>query len=220
MPPGLELDHVFVCASAGKDDAAKLIRFGLQPGIERVHSGQGTANVCFFFDNAYLEVLWLHDEREICSPAVAPLCLQERIRWKESGACPFGIGFRQAADQGGPPEFAWEYDAPFLPPGTTIPILSPRSAAVEPLLFVLRPSAGPPSDYPAERSAPLQHRGERRRLAEVVIDLPSSNLSGVFSGLIQIRTGRRCGMTLRFEANASREEEVDFRPELPLSFEW
>jgi hypothetical protein len=218
MPPALELDHVFVCASAGKDDAAKLIRFGLQPGIQRILSGQGTGNVCFFFDNAYLEILWLHDEEEIRSPIVAPLCLRERIRWRESGACPFGIGFRQRGDQIETPEFAGEYAAPFLPPGATIPILTPRSAAVEPLVFLVRPSAGPPSQYPAERKVPLQHRGERRRLAEVVIDLPSSDLSREFGGLT-MRTGRSYGMTLRFESNASREA-VDFRPELPLSFEW
>ena len=224
MLEGLELDHVFVCASSGEEDTTKLIQFGVQPGIGRVHVGQGTANVCFFFDNAYLEVLWLHDEREIRSPVVALLCLWERVRWRQSGACPFGIGFRPAANQTDAPEPAWEYAAPYMPRGATIPILTPKSTPNEPLIFVLASSGGPPSDYPAERVPILEHRGRQRRLAGIQIDLPSSKLSGelrgiVARGLIQIRTGQSYRMTLRFEPSPS-SAEVDFGPELPLSLEW
>jgi hypothetical protein len=224
VPEELELDHVFVCAASGEADAAGLIRFGLQPGSRRVHAGQGTANVCFFFDNAYLEVLWLHDEREIRSPVVSPLRLWERVHWRESGACPFGIAFRQIADQDRPLEASWEYPAPFLAPGATIPILTPKDAASEPLVFVSRPSAGPPSAYPPELRQPMEYRGRRHRLAEVQVDLPESKLSRELSdmvdrGLIQIRTAAGYGMMLRFESETA-DVLVDFRPELPLSFAW
>jgi hypothetical protein len=48
-----------------------LVSFGLF-GIEGIHPGQGTANACFFFENAYLEVLWRHDDSELSSAVVRP----------------------------------------------------------------------------------------------------------------------------------------------------
>jgi hypothetical protein len=224
MPEELELDHVFVCADSGEAGAAGLIRSGFQPGIRRVHAGQGTANVCFFFDNAYLEVLWLRDEREIRSPVVSPLCLWERVRWRASGACPFGVAFRQTSNRVGTSESAWHYPAPFLPSGGTIPILTPKGTADEPLVFVLSSSAGPPSEYPPERRQPLEHHGRRHRVAEVRIDLPAHELSQELKGmmdrgLFRVGTGRGYEMRLRLESSTSGPD-VDFRPELPLSFTW
>lgn len=36
----IELDHVFVCASAGAPEAEELIHFGLYEGLPNVHPGQ------------------------------------------------------------------------------------------------------------------------------------------------------------------------------------
>jgi len=36
------------------------------------HQGQGTANACAFFDNAYLELLWRHDDDDLQSEVVRP----------------------------------------------------------------------------------------------------------------------------------------------------
>ena len=88
-----ELDHVFICAPSGRSDVEAFASFGLVP-LEGIHPGQGTANACFFFENAYLEILWRHDDRELTSAAVQPTGLWERVRWKETGACPFGIAVR------------------------------------------------------------------------------------------------------------------------------
>ena len=51
-------------------------------------------NACAFFDNAYLELLWRHDDDELQSDVVRPLGLWERVRWEDTGASPFGIAFR------------------------------------------------------------------------------------------------------------------------------
>lgn len=56
-----ELDHVFIWTAAGAPEADLLRDFGLTEGPPNVHPGQGTANRRFFFHNAMLELLWVHD---------------------------------------------------------------------------------------------------------------------------------------------------------------
>src|SRR5438093_13075122 len=94
LEPELELDHVFVCAPRAHEDFALLRGAGLCCGLNRIHNGQGTANANFYFDNAYLELLWLHDALEVRSAIVAPLALWERLTSAVTGACPFGVAFR------------------------------------------------------------------------------------------------------------------------------
>src|SRR5260221_1639892 len=63
-PATVELDHIFICTSVGAPEAARLAALGLTEGGGNSHTGQGTANRRFFFHNAYLELLWVHDAAE------------------------------------------------------------------------------------------------------------------------------------------------------------
>jgi len=90
----LAVDHVFICVENPHAAERALADFGLQFGRRRIHQGQGTANACAFFDNAYLELLWRHDDDDLQSEVVRPLGLWERVRWRETGASPFGVAFR------------------------------------------------------------------------------------------------------------------------------
>src|SRR5262245_21644096 len=135
----LEIDHVFVCTDDAPEGERVLADFGLRFGRYAVHDGQGTANACACFDNAYLELLWRRDADELQSERVRPLGLWERIRWRHTGASPFGIGFR-ASDDAAALE-TWPYEAAYRP--EPIPIVTPRDAWHEPLLF-LAPSSGAP----------------------------------------------------------------------------
>jgi hypothetical protein len=56
-----ELDHVFICTTPGAPEAGLLKACGLTEGPGNVHPGQGGANRRFFFHNAMLELLWVHD---------------------------------------------------------------------------------------------------------------------------------------------------------------
>lgn len=90
----LELDHVFIGVDEAPVAERALADFGLQFGLRAIHGGQGTANVCAFFDNAYRELLSRHDDHELQSETVRPLALWERVHWGQTGASPFGIAFR------------------------------------------------------------------------------------------------------------------------------
>src|SRR5687767_5815944 len=90
-----ELDHVLFADSDASGVEEALADFGLKFTVRRVHEGQGTANVCAVFGNAFFEVLF-PDDAQPQSNLVGPLGLQERILWRETGACPFGVCFRGA----------------------------------------------------------------------------------------------------------------------------
>jgi hypothetical protein len=89
----LHLHHVYVLTSLGSPEAEDLLDAGLVEGTPNTHPGQGTANRRFFFESGFLELLWVHDEREARSPLSAPTRLWDR--WAERGraANPFGICF-------------------------------------------------------------------------------------------------------------------------------
>jgi hypothetical protein len=135
----LELDHVFISVDDALAAEQALADFGVQFGLRAVHRGQGTANVCAFFDNAYLELLSRHDDQELQSNPVRPLGLWERLRWRQTGASPFGNALRTGDFE--IPVNTWPYEATFLPPGSHIPIVTARNAWHEPLIFLIPPDA-------------------------------------------------------------------------------
>jgi hypothetical protein len=49
-----------------------LIELGLEEGPRNVHPGQGTSNRRFFFEQNFLEFLWVHNEAEAQSSVTAP----------------------------------------------------------------------------------------------------------------------------------------------------
>jgi hypothetical protein len=134
----MHLHHFFIATSDIAPLQAKLDSAGLKDGAGRVHPGQGTQNIRYFFDNAYLELLFAHDESELGSAAVKPTGLNERIAWTKTGACPFGFGlkpnFLSEMDLDLP---TWEYHAPFLPNGEFIPVIGTPFQYRDPFVFIL-----------------------------------------------------------------------------------
>jgi len=162
----LHVDHVFVCVE-DPDLAERLLSdVGIQFGRRGVHHGQGTANACAFFDNAYLELLWRHNDDELQSEVVRPVSLWERVRWRDTGACPFGVAVRPGNAE--LPVESWSYQAPFLPVGADIPVVTPQFSCREPLLFLSLVSQAPVT-LPLESRPPLEHCGQNRTLTNVTV---------------------------------------------------
>jgi hypothetical protein len=218
----LAVDHVFICVENPHAAERALADFGLQFGRRRVHQGQGTANACAFFDNAYLELLWRHDDDELQSEVVRPLGLWERVRWRETGASPFGVAFRPENRQ--VPIETWPYDAPFLAKGTNIPIVTPRFMWHEPLVFLSLTSQAPVT-LPSERQPPLEHRGEHRQLTRVTVcgpeaPRPSQGLSMLRDlGALGLKPAVERHIELEWDGATSGELH-DFRPIVPLVLRW
>ena len=94
-----ELDHITILTRVDAPEAALLenlgfVRFG---GVTQ-HEGMGTASTSFFFENAYLELLWAHDG-ELAQEkfSVVHYDLDARARWQDTLASPFGLMLRHSS---------------------------------------------------------------------------------------------------------------------------
>ncbi len=221
----LELDHLFICVQRDAPEAERLTQVGLREGRRRRHQGQGTANVCFFFRNAMLELIWVSDEEEARSPLVRPTRLWERWRWRETGSCPFGFCFRPMEVSGGSLPFStWDYTPPYLPEGLSIPIAANSERSHEPLLFISRPGKRPDA-YPDDQRPPMNHRIGCREVTSLHVTLPlrvspSPELRKVQDlGLISVWTGDEYCVEISCDGGQAHQE-ADLAPELPLHLRW
>lgn len=92
----LAVDRLFICASQKEISVSALQEIGLQCSHQVVkHLGQEIASTILFFENAYIELIWVDGEkiaeRQAKQPGIAPLT---RAHWQRTGASPFGIGLR------------------------------------------------------------------------------------------------------------------------------
>jgi hypothetical protein len=221
----LELDHVLICTAAGAPEADELVRFGLVEGAPNRHPGQGTANRRFFFDNAFLELLWVDDAAAAQSPLVAPTGLWERWSRRAGGASPLGVCFRPAA--GAPPERppfpAWEYRPPYLPAPLAIHMAADSADAAGPLLFYLA-FGRPARSADAAHRQPLDHGAGVRTIAAASFTSPGpiSPAARTIERLcpeVTFAQGAAPLVELTFDSpHAART--ADFRPRLPLVFRW
>jgi hypothetical protein len=223
----LELDHLFTFTSAGAPEVERLLKFGLSEGQANTHPGQGTACRRFFFHNAYLEFVWVHDQQEAASEWVRPLGFTERSQYQQTGASPFGIILRPAqgkADQVQLPFATWALRPPYLPEPLKLDVAENSADTTEPLLFYM--SFGNRADsYSVERRQPLEHAAGFKEITGLRTTLPGAQGSSK-----ALQATERIGLA-RFIAGPSHLAEVifdhkkhgktkDFRPELPLVFRW
>jgi hypothetical protein len=124
----MELSHILVFASPR--DVGVLAEFGLVENFRRAHPGQGTNNVCFCFDNAYLELLFVDDERAL--GGLTRTGLLERSRWPRSRASPFGIALRSADDL---PFATWDYRPAYLPKDMVVSVDQRSEDVEQPFIF-------------------------------------------------------------------------------------
>lgn len=219
-----ELDHIFICTSVGAPEAQQLVDFGLTEGAPNRHPGQGTANRRFFFENAFLELVWVEDIEEAQSELVRPTGLWKRWSQRDSGAVPFGMCLRPATGtQASLPFKAWDYRPPYLPPELSIQMLDQSSDATLPLLFFLAFGRRPDSVDDARRQL-MTHSSGVRTITRVSVTSPSLGAAPWTSVERQVRelrflSGAPPLMEIEFD-HQRRDGVADFRPGLPLVFRW
>ena len=226
----LEFDHMFICTAVDAPEAELLVAFGLTEGTSNSHPGQDTA--CrrrFFFRNAVLELLWVHDACEVRSPLIAPTPLWERWRYSSTGYSPFGIRVRPSAQHAAPqpvlPFATWPYRPPYLPPEQHIDVASKTSNS-EPMLFATPFGGRPDVKVPTEHRQLLVHPRGVGEITAVHITLPSGGTTSHAARAVVQQTG-----SVSFDSGSEHLAEVefdhgeqgqgeDFLPTLPLRFRW
>ena len=208
----LTLDHIFICTAEGAPEAEDLVSFGFREGAPNVHPGQGTANRRFFFWNAMLELLWVHDKAAAQSPEVLTARLWERWSQRHSGACPFGVIVRPAGSPGSDVAFAArDYRPQWLPPDQHIYI---GEASIEEPMWVYMPFLRRPLATDRER-----HPNSAGEISRVIVTAPVPWASTASEAMLNAGIGREDGpehlLTLEFDGGAKGRSK-DFRPRLPL----
>jgi len=214
--PHFELDHVFVAVPLGTRAFDALHDAGFLVSDEQPHPGQGTASRGLFFENAYIEFIWLADASEAGSAPVRRTHLLERTDCAQP-ANRFGLCIR--ADQSGvdPPFETWEYRPSYVPAGMFIPVALSSEQLDEPLLFFLPWRQGPPPVAPG-------HANGTRTMTRVALEFPATDAASpelealARLGLAQIDVGPEL---LRVELDGGwRRKTVDLRPDVPLVIRW
>ncbi|HEY9660233.1 MAG TPA: VOC family protein [Allocoleopsis sp.] len=174
-----EFDHLFICTDVAAEKADRLVSLGIVEGSSNQHPGQGTANRRFFFHNAMVEFLWVHDPIAAQSEAVRRTRLWERwcehtsvSQRRRDHVCPFGICLRPGHGSGGAIAFpSWEYRPPYLPASLSIAVGNNSEELAEPMLFQI-PFGKRPDQSPPEKAQPLEHPIGLREITRVEVVTP------------------------------------------------
>lgn len=218
----VELDHAFIMCAADAPEAAVLSRLGLREGSSNTHPGQGTASRRFFFRNAYVELLWVRDEREAQSESVQRTRLWQRWSLRGQGACPFGIVLRPAADAHPrqPPFPTWTYAPSYLPPGLAIEV-AVDTPLNEPEFFYLGFQRG----RAREGQEPIAHAIAATDITHLRIGMPGPGphslaaRSAAAAGVLSFNASSEYVLDLTLDG-AVACETADLRPGLPLVMHW
>ncbi|HYC03552.1 MAG TPA: VOC family protein [Azospirillaceae bacterium] len=199
----LALCHVFAFVSPGAPERAALEAAGLRESFRRRHPGQGTTNVCYCLDNAYIELLWVEDAGELASPPIARTRLAERSRWRETGTSPFGIGLRRTGE--GLPFPTWDFTPPYLPPGMAIPVSLGSEDPAQPFIFV-SPGATRPDAWTDGRAGERQTATGLTDIVSVELDVsgePGADLRALeAAGVVRLVPGAVPSMVLTLSGPA------------------
>ena len=212
----LHLHHVFVCTSLGAPEAEGLVNAGLIEGSSNKHPGQGTANRRFFFERGFLELIWVHDEREAQSALTAPTRLWDRWAERERTANPFGICLSSADGADSILPFpSWAYRPDYLSDGRSF-IFADKLRLSEPEVFVL----SWPQDQSSPKTEPTTHPLGLCEMRSVSIGLRdatsiSDSLRAIRdAGLVKVHQSATPELVIEFTS----QKEVQFNvPALGLS---
>jgi len=167
----MHLDHIFLFV----DDVAaaeKLARrMGLVETYRREHKGQGTSNICYCFENAFLELLILNDARDAKSDLIKRTGLYERANWRRLWTCPIGVSWRSSGDGSREEIETWSFQPPYLPEGGDIKVAVEGDDPFQPMMF-RSPGKSKPVEWPPERRGNLQNDAGFRKIRTVNLISP------------------------------------------------
>lgn len=209
------IDHLFIFSSNQGTEANKLVQFGLKEGSSRVHPGQGTTNRKFYFENFFLEVLWVHDESEIRSPRTSMTNLWERANFKTNQHSPFGLCLENTDDT----------DELFVNAKQYLPAYFPDRKAVEfidhyqlPWLFRL-----PFKGEKKRTTEPLDHPKQLKQLTKTTFQIPhdlqtARDIEHLSNGQIEFIVADEFKLILEFDDQIQKQSH-DFQG-LALEFRY
>lgn len=156
------VDHIFIFTNDNGKIADELIQIGLLEGSSRKHIGQGTTNRKFYFENFFLEVLWVHDENEILNSKIRNTGLWDRSKFYQNDFSPFGLCIFNNQDSDEVFQDAIKHQPDYFPEGLSIEIISNDKNSNLPWTFRLPFKSENKND-----SEPKNHSSGIKKLSKV-----------------------------------------------------
>ena len=158
----MDIDHIFIFTDDNGKIADELVLFGLTEGSGRIHVGQGTTNRKFYFDNFFLEILWVHNEAEIKSDLIKPTGLWQRADTNPTNFSPFGLCIVNTDETKSLFKNSFKYQPAYFPIGLKIDILTNEEKPNLPWTFRL-----PFKEQKKNETEPTEHKHGLRNLTNV-----------------------------------------------------
>ncbi len=128
-------NHIFIFCDNHDEVADELIQFGFKEGSNRIHPNQGTQNRKFYFNDFYIEILWVCNHEEITSSLTSPTQLYERSKYKSNGVSPFGLCVNYSTNDNELFKDKLDYKPTYLPKDITIEVLTNENSTTLPWTF-------------------------------------------------------------------------------------
>ena len=211
----MEIDHIFIFSNNRGKEANELIEFGLTEGSSRLHSGQGTTNRKFYFDNFFLEILWVLNEDEIQSELTAKTKLWERSQFDKNGKSRFGLCLVNSESTDSLFEISEVYEPNYFPKGMSIEIITNEENPNLPWTFRL-----PYRGVKKENNEPIVHLNGIKSLTkvefEIQTDSEKTNFENAFKNAENIEFTKSNGLSLILEFDKNTQGKTKEFSELNL----
>lgn len=133
----MKTNHIFIFCDNHDEVATELIKFGFTEGSNRIHPNQGTRNRKFYFNDFYIEIIWVHNVDEARNNITAPTKLYERSKYKTNEYSQFGLCVDYLEDDNKLFENCFIYKPTYLPENLSIEVLKNEKAKTLPWTFRL-----------------------------------------------------------------------------------
>ncbi len=194
------IDHIFIFTNDAGRAADKLVDFGFVEGSSRVHVGQGTTNRKFYFENFFLEILWVHDQTEIAGEPIKSIGLWQRADYENNLFTPYGLCLVNTPETDVLFEKAFQYQPAYFSEGSRIAILKNESNPSLPWTFRL-----PFKGFVKNEKEPKTHPNGIKRLTKAVFEFIDANAEGYLQHfkptICEFIKSDKSWLTLTFDKN-------------------
>ncbi len=215
----MEIDHMFIFSNNDGKEADKLVEFGLREGSSRIHPGQGTINRKFYFENFFLEILWVIDESEIKSKLTSETKLWERSKFKELKSSRFGLCLVNSEATDSLFMQSQSYQPDYFPEGMSIDIITNQNLPKLPWTFRL-----PYRGTKKNSNEPLQYNVGINFLTKIGFEIPKNKVFTSYlnhfknSDQIEFLDGKQTRVIMEFDH--CRQAKTSEFPELDLTLKY
>ncbi|MEM8892607.1 MAG: VOC family protein [Bacteroidota bacterium] len=202
----MEIDHIFIFSKNKGEEADELVEKGFTEGSSRIHPGQGTRNRKFYFENFFLEILWVVNKWEIQDERTRATQLWERSQFEKNGHSPIGVCLLNTPESDAIFSLAQNYQPIYFPGGMPIEFLPHPGQEFLPWTFRL-----PFKGKLKKADKPRIHPQGTEMLTEARFGIPDQGMDSSFVSAFQYEeqisfySSDRIHLSLIFDQHRQKE---------------